>query len=252
MTGARDEPLVAESRYRPVLAVRGWSTTLNAIWRDAYGDDYSEDVEPLGFSTLSDLELMRHWLGVGAGEPIVDLGCGRGGPGLWLARATGAALVGVDIIPEATEAAARKAKAFGPAVSARFQVGDFRSTGLPGSVFAGAVSVDSIWMVVDKVAAIREVQRLLVPGGRWVISTWEPAYLSYTRLLEANGWEVLACHEPALWYERQQSVYQEIVRSRDQLAAELGREAAQVLVNEAQEIAPVLGEYQRLLIAARC
>ncbi len=165
MTGSGDNPLVTEARYRPVLAVRGWSTTLNAIWRDAYGDDYPEDVEPLGFSTLSELELMRRWLGVGPGESIVDLGCGRGGLGLWLARATGASLVGIDIVPEATEEAARKAQAFGPAVSARFQVGDFRHTGLPGSVFAGAVSVDSVWMVLDKVAAIREVQRLLVPGA---------------------------------------------------------------------------------------
>lgn len=171
MTESGDNPLVTEARYRPVLAVRGWSTTLNAIWRDAYGDDYPEDVEPLGFSTLADLELMRRWLGVGPGESIVHLGCGRGGPGLWLARATGASLVGIDIVPEATEEAARKAQAFDPAVSARFQVGDFRHTGLPGSVFAGAVSVDSVWMVLDKMAAIREVQRLLVPGGRWVFST---------------------------------------------------------------------------------
>jgi ubiquinone/menaquinone biosynthesis C-methylase UbiE len=252
VSGSLDNVLTNEARYRPVLAAHGWSVTLNEIWRDTYGDDYPEDVEPLGFSTLSDLDLMRRWLGVGTGESIVDLGCGRGGPGLWLARATGTSLVGIDIVPEAIEEAARRAALLRPPVSARFQVGDFRHTGLPGAAFEGAVSVDSIWMVLDKVAAIREVRRLLMPGGRWVLSTWEPGYLSYTRLLDAGGWEVLACHEPALWYDRQQSVYQKIIAAREQLAAEIGQEAAQVLVTEAREIAPQLREYQRLLIVARC
>lgn len=251
MNGLRQGPLTDEARYRPVLSVPGWSSTLNAIWQDVYGDDYPAEVEPLGFCTLSELSLIQRWLGTGAGDSIVDIGCGRGGPGLWLAQRTGASLVGVDLVAEAVEQAALRAQALGSAVSARFQVGDFRHTGLPGSAFEGAVSVDSVWMVLDKVAAIREVARLLVPGGRWVFSTWEPPYLSYVRLLEAGGWEVLTCHEPAQWHERQLAVYRDIIGARDRLVAELGPVAAQVLVSEAREMAPTLHEYRRLLIAAR-
>lgn len=40
---------------------------------------------------------MADALRVGPGQKIADLGCGRGGPGQWIARATGAGLVGIDV-----------------------------------------------------------------------------------------------------------------------------------------------------------
>ena len=38
------------------------------------------------------------WLDMSPGSLLVDLACGRGGPGLWLARQIGAALVGVELL----------------------------------------------------------------------------------------------------------------------------------------------------------
>lgn len=40
---------------------------------------------------------------VAESDTIADLGCGRGGPGLWVAMATGADLVGIDISSTALE-----------------------------------------------------------------------------------------------------------------------------------------------------
>lgn len=79
MIDSPEPVLTDEARYRPVFAVPGWSATLNEIWREVYGDDYPEGVEPLGFSTRTELGLVQRWLGVGAGDVLVDLGCGRGG-----------------------------------------------------------------------------------------------------------------------------------------------------------------------------
>lgn len=241
----------AEARYRPVLATQHRSDTLRGIWRAAYGQDYPAEVEPLGFSTLTELALMADWLAVGVGDTIVDLGCGRGGPGLWLARATGASVVGVDLAPEAVDAAEQRVAAFGMTGRAQYRTGSFTATGLPADTFHAALSVDSLWMVLDKRAAIAEVARILVPGGRWVLTTWQPDYFQYRPLLDDLGFEVLFHEEPIGWRERQVAVYAGIVENRDQLVQELGREAAEVLIEEAEEITPRLHRYQRLLIVCR-
>jgi cyclopropane fatty-acyl-phospholipid synthase-like methyltransferase len=39
---------------------------------------------------------MMSALQVSRGQKIADLGCGRGGPGQWIAGITGAAVVGID------------------------------------------------------------------------------------------------------------------------------------------------------------
>jgi len=245
------QPTTDETRYRPVFASQSGSPTLRAIWRQAYGPDYPEELEPLSFITRSGLNRICAWLGVGPGDAIVDIGCGRGGPGLWLARETGASLLGVDIAPEAVAEARRFAARFGMAERARFQVGSFTATGLADEGFQGAVSIDSLWMVLDKPAAVREVGRLLVPGARWVCTTWEPSYFRYRRVLEDAGWVVLHCHEPTEWQSRQVAVYEGILGEQDRLIEELGPEAAQVLIAEARDIAPVLGQYRRLFVVAR-
>ncbi len=62
---------------------------------------------------------------------------------------------------------------------------------------------------------------------------------------------VLHCHEPTEWQSRQVAVYEGILGEQDRLIEELGPEAAQVLIAEARDIAPVLGQYRRLCVVAR-
>jgi SAM-dependent methyltransferase len=249
-SGAEHPPLIDEARYRAVYARPDWSDTLRTIWHDVYGADHPAGLEPLGFSSAAELSVLQRWLGAGPGDTVVDIGCGRGGPGLWIARNAGTDLIGVDLLPEAVAAAEQRAAALYPGGAASFVVGDFLRTGLPDQSCHAAISIDSLWMVLDKAAAIREVARLVVPGARWVLSTWEPSYLSYTRLLTAGGWDVLTCQEPAAWYERQVEVYRRIIAAEPDLIAEMGVAAADVLVSEARTMTPTLRDYRRLLIAA--
>lgn len=239
-----------EDRYRPLLAVQGRSPTLRRIWRRAYGSEYPEAVEPLGFITLPALHRVAKLLAVGAGQAFVDLGCGRGGPGLWVARHTGASLIGVDIVAEAIDQARSRARAFDVENQATFHVGTFAATGLPSDSVDGALSIDSLWMVLDKPAAMDEVARVLVRGGRWVITTWEPPYLRNSDLLEAHGFDVVVEEEPTNWKEPQIAVYEGILASEQQLIAELGPEGAALLVAEALEVSRRLDDYRRLLLAA--
>jgi len=104
------------------------------IWRlaaQAYGEDYPAEVQPWGMTTLWVLGRCVSGLRVGPGHQLVDLACGRGGPGLWLARATGADLIGIDWSPVGVEAASARASHFVQADRARFMVGDLAASGLP-------------------------------------------------------------------------------------------------------------------------
>src|SRR5215471_12076047 len=67
------------------------------LYLAAYGEQYPAETGTDGYITLRELRVMADALHVGRGQKIVDLGCGRGGPGRWIAQATGAALVGIDI-----------------------------------------------------------------------------------------------------------------------------------------------------------
>ncbi|MBM7770918.1 SAM-dependent methyltransferase [Actinokineospora baliensis] len=94
---------------------------------------------------------------------LVDLGCGRGGPGLWLARAFSCRLVGVDFSAVAVADATDRAPSFG--VPASFHQVAFDNLGLPTGSADAAFSVDAIYFAPDHAAAFAEVHRVLRPGA---------------------------------------------------------------------------------------
>src|SRR5690242_8885443 len=66
------------------------------LYLDAFGGEYPEEAATDGYITRSELRQMAEALRVRPGDPIVDLGCGRGGPGQWIAQSTAASLLGID------------------------------------------------------------------------------------------------------------------------------------------------------------
>ena len=71
------------------------------VFRSVMGDEYPGDVAPFSFITRSVLTETVTTLNLSPGRVLVDLACGTGGPGLWLARESGAELIGIDWSPEA-------------------------------------------------------------------------------------------------------------------------------------------------------
>jgi len=71
--------------------------------------------------------------GIKRTDKVLYLGAGRGAPCLWIARATGAHVIGIDITPENIEQAKRHAKAH-PDLSVEYIVGSF--TDLPQEIVA--------------------------------------------------------------------------------------------------------------------
>jgi ubiquinone/menaquinone biosynthesis C-methylase UbiE len=126
-------------------------------------------------------------LDLSPGQTLADLGCGRGGPGLWLAQQADAVLVGVDFSPVAVDQAARRAPLFGPAGRAWFVVGDLARTGLPGDSADAAVSIDAFHFAVDPAAAAAEARRILRPGRPLVLTNWQSKVRGDARLPTRMG-----------------------------------------------------------------
>jgi len=95
----------------------GFDTSLPP-WRDrqASGGSGSRpaltcpaEIEPYSFVSIALLCHMANALGISPGNRLVDLGCGRGGPGLWPAQSQGTALIGVDFSTVAVRQATARA-----------------------------------------------------------------------------------------------------------------------------------------------
>ncbi len=110
-------------------------------------------------------------LDIAAASTVADLGCGRGSYGIEIAARTGASLIGVDFSSVAIGVARSRVP---PDSRARFVVGSITETGLPAASVDAAVSVDAMQFVEPYVDGLRECLRILVPGGRFVLTGWEP------------------------------------------------------------------------------
>jgi ubiquinone/menaquinone biosynthesis C-methylase UbiE len=236
------EGIPARDAYSAQYASHVDSPTRQRIRREVYGDEYPEDVDPRSFITRSELRTLADELRVGPGQTFADLGCGEGGPGLWVARETGAALVGIDLSSAAIARATQRAEEFGVADRARFEVADLVATGLPDEAIDAAMSVDVLWSVPDKAAALREIARILKPGARFAFTNWDrdltpPGYLpplaDHRPLLAEAGFEVER-YEGQSDAERRRAYYERLVAAEEALAREVGVEATARLMFEAR------------------
>jgi SAM-dependent methyltransferase len=107
------------------------------------------------------------------GDTLLDLACGRAGYGLTVAQATGAALVGVDFSARALAEAREQAARLG-VTGATFHVGELTASGLPDASADAVLCTDSIQFPDHPADAYREIRRVLKPGGRVVLTCWEP------------------------------------------------------------------------------
>ena len=104
---------------------------------------------------------------------LVDLACGAGGPGLWVAKESGARLIGRDLSPVAAERATERAAALGMQGRAEFGQGSFEHTGIADQSADAAMTVDALQYAPDKTKALVEVARFLRRGGRFALAAFE-------------------------------------------------------------------------------
>jgi ubiquinone/menaquinone biosynthesis C-methylase UbiE len=118
---------------------------------------------------------------LGAGERIIDIGCGIGAATLAAADAVGArgAAIGIDIAAPVIAAAADRVRD-ADVRNVGFQVADAQEGSFSGAPFDVAMSQFGVMFFDDPVAAFGNIRRQLVIGGRLCFSTWGAA--------ECNPW----------------------------------------------------------------
>jgi SAM-dependent methyltransferase len=107
------------------------------------------------------------------GQAILDVACGTGLPALALAERVGASgrVVAVDVSPKMLAATERNARALGLA-NLEPREASAAAIGGPDAMFDAVTCKDGLMFCPDVVAALRELRRVLKPGGRYAFSVW--------------------------------------------------------------------------------
>jgi len=108
------------------------------------------------------------------GARLLEIGCGRGGFALRMAAMRPALHVAADFSREAIAIGSRRAEELG-VETIRWECHDIQNIGLADSSFDVVVSCETIEHVEHPHRAIRELARVLAPGGTLFLTT--PNYL---------------------------------------------------------------------------
>jgi SAM-dependent methyltransferase len=169
----RSAERVLRRRSEPAESARASRTW----WDDQAADYQAEHGEFLGDADFlwgpeGLRESAAHLLGDVAGRRVLEIGCGAAQCSRWLARA-GAHPVAFDLSGAQLAQAAELNKR--TATSVPLVLADAQRLPFADETFDLACSAyGAVPFVSDSAAVMREVARVLRPGGRWVFSTTHP------------------------------------------------------------------------------
>lgn len=226
----------------------GESPVLTSVRRRTICAALPPDVAPTTIWPSWPLDRIAEELELGVGDVLLDMGCGRGDIGIWLASHAGAHLVGVD--PSAVGLDAARARAEGPLGDrARFLEGRFGDIPLEDAAVDVAVLVDSLQFAEDRVPALREVARVVAPGRRVVVvgpdRSSEPAVADFA----AAGLDVEVRSETAGWRDLVDAYRDALGREEVALRRELGDGTTDWLLDRPTQALATTGWHG--LVAAR-
>ena len=156
------------------------------------------------------------------GSTLLDLACGRGAYGLLIARKAGASLIGVDFSAQALAEAREQAARLGVS-NASFRVGELTATGLPAASAEAVLCTDAIQFPDEPACAYDEIRRVLKPGGRVVLTCWEPVDRDDERVsprvrradlgagLRQAGFTEVEVRDRPSWLAREHALWEEAV-----------------------------------------
>jgi SAM-dependent methyltransferase len=124
------------------------------------------------FMTAGEIRALALQAGVGPGVPVLDVGCGIGGPGRFLTRELGCDYLGVDLSASAVAIARRQAGD----LPCRFEIA--HAPPLPAGRFEVVLLLEAMLAIEDKEPLMRAIGAALRPGGRLALTLEEGPPLS--------------------------------------------------------------------------
>jgi SAM-dependent methyltransferase len=139
---------------------------LTEIRRDTYGEDIGQN----SWITTDEYDSFYRWLNLSAGNHVLEVASGSGGPALYLAKKFGCQITGIDINEQGIKTA--KQAALDAKISdASFQLVDANQR-LPfdNEIFDGLMCTDSMNHFHDRLGYLKEWYRVLKSGKRAVFT----------------------------------------------------------------------------------
>ncbi len=133
------------------------------VRRDTYGEDIGQN----SWLTADELREFIAWLELTPSATVLEVAVGSGGPALFLARTSGARVIGIDVNEHGITAANEMARAQHLESRVRFECADAsRPISFEDGAFDAILCNDSINHLPDRATVLRAWYRLLRPGGR--------------------------------------------------------------------------------------
>jgi SAM-dependent methyltransferase len=133
------------------------------VRRETYDEDFGQS------SWVTGQEYRRFFklLELSATDHVLDVGCGSGGPALFLGRQIGCHVTGVDVSEAGIRAALDQAREAGMQDKVQFRRADVREPlPFPDQALGAIVCMDVICHLPDRRRLFDEWRRVLRPGGR--------------------------------------------------------------------------------------
>ncbi len=136
---------------------------LGQVRRDTYGEDFGQSSWVTGPEYRRFFQLLE----LAAGDHVLDVGCGSGGPAVFLARERGCRVTGIDINEAGLQAGLILAQRAGLDDRVHFRRADVREPlPFPDGTFSAIVCMDAMCHMPDRGRLFGEWHRVLRPGSR--------------------------------------------------------------------------------------
>jgi ubiquinone/menaquinone biosynthesis C-methylase UbiE len=143
------------------------ASAIEEVRKETYGEDFGQS----SWVTGDEYRRFIQMLELRPGEHILDVGCGSGGPALWLARETGCRVTGVDINEAGIKAGELAARQSGLQESVSFRLTDVcEHLSFSDGTFDALVCLDVLCHLRDRGRIFKDWHRLLRAGGRLVVT----------------------------------------------------------------------------------
>lgn len=162
-----------------------------------------------------------------AGSRVADVACGPGTLAL-LAAGAGLTVEAIDVSPGMIDRLQRRLRAE-RIQGVRAQLGDGQALPLEDGVCAGAFSLFGLMFFPDRVRGFAELRRILVPGARAAVSSWQPLERSPTLAAMFGAFQEALPREPA--GPAPASTPSAVLSTPDACRAEMGRSFGEVEVH---------------------
>lgn len=148
------------------------SVFYGALWGEHIHHGFWEDGESPARAQVKLVERLVSRAHIPHKSHVLDVGCGIGGPAIWLARSLNCSVLGLTISPVQACMATARARAAGLDSHIRFEVRDANRLRFDAATF------DVVWVIecsehlMDKSRFIESCARVLRPGGVLALCAW--------------------------------------------------------------------------------